>query len=65
MDQDQLNPYVAYEGYVVRVPHNPLKVLRLIARLKKFKSRIRAKLMPRGTIELARLDCYPTLNQSG
>ena len=23
MDQDQLNPYVAYEGYVVRVPHNP------------------------------------------
>ena len=22
MDQDQLNPYVAYEGYVVRVPHN-------------------------------------------
>lgn len=31
MDQDQLNPYVAYEGYVVRVPHNPLKsVLDLI-----------------------------------
>jgi hypothetical protein len=24
VDQDQLNPYVAYEGYVVRVPHNPL-----------------------------------------
>ena len=24
MDQDQLNPYVANEGYVVRVPHNPL-----------------------------------------
>ena len=24
MDQDQLNPYVAYEGCVVRVPHNPL-----------------------------------------
>ena len=23
MDQDQLNLYVAYEGYVVRVPHNP------------------------------------------
>jgi hypothetical protein len=23
MDQDQLNPYVAYEGYVVRVPHKP------------------------------------------
>ncbi len=23
VDQDQLNPYVAYEGYVVRVPHNP------------------------------------------
>ena len=23
MDQDQLNPYVAHEGYVVRVPHNP------------------------------------------
>jgi len=22
VDQDQLNPYVAYEGYVVRVPHN-------------------------------------------
>jgi hypothetical protein len=22
--QDLLNPYVAYEGYVVRVPHNPL-----------------------------------------
>lgn len=28
VDQDQLNPYVAYEGYVVRVPHNPL--MRLI-----------------------------------
>jgi len=26
VDQDQLNPYVAYEGYVVRVPHNPLKL---------------------------------------
>lgn len=25
VDQDQLNPYVAYEGYVVRVPHNPLQ----------------------------------------
>jgi hypothetical protein len=24
VDQDQLNPYVAYEGYVVRVPHHPL-----------------------------------------
>ena len=24
VDQDQLNPYVAYEGYVVRIPHNPL-----------------------------------------
>ncbi len=24
MDQDQLNPYVANEGYVLRVPHNPL-----------------------------------------
>ena len=24
VDQDQLNPCVAYEGYVVRVPHNPL-----------------------------------------
>ena len=24
VDQDQLNPYVANEGYVVRVPHNPL-----------------------------------------
>ncbi|MEI6116026.1 MAG: hypothetical protein WCP99_15840, partial [Burkholderiales bacterium] len=24
VDQDQLNPYVAIEGYVVRVPHNPL-----------------------------------------
>jgi hypothetical protein len=24
VDQDQLNPYVAYEGYVVRVPHNQL-----------------------------------------
>jgi hypothetical protein len=24
MDQDQFNPYEAYEGYVVRVPHNPL-----------------------------------------
>jgi hypothetical protein len=23
VDQDQLNPYVAKEGYVVRVPHNP------------------------------------------
>ena len=23
MDQDQLNPYVADEGYVVRIPHNP------------------------------------------
>ena len=23
MDQDQLNPYVANEGYVVRVPHHP------------------------------------------
>ena len=23
MDQDQLNPYVANEGYLVRVPHNP------------------------------------------
>jgi len=23
VDQDQFNPYVAYEGYVVRVPHNP------------------------------------------
>jgi hypothetical protein len=23
MDQDQLNPYVAIEEYVVRVPHNP------------------------------------------
>jgi hypothetical protein len=23
VDQDQLNPYVAYEGNVVRVPHNP------------------------------------------
>jgi len=23
VDQDQLNPYVAYEGYVVRVPHHP------------------------------------------
>ncbi len=23
VDQDQLNPYVANEGYVVRVPHNP------------------------------------------
>jgi hypothetical protein len=22
VDQDQLNPYVANEGYVVRVPHN-------------------------------------------
>ena len=28
VDQDQLNPYVAYEGYVVRVPHNPLMKLR-------------------------------------
>ena len=28
MDQDQLNPNVANEGYVVRVPHNPL--MRLI-----------------------------------
>jgi hypothetical protein len=26
VDQDQLIPYVAYEGYVVRVPHNPLSV---------------------------------------
>jgi len=26
VDQDPLNPYVAYEGYVVRVPHNPLSV---------------------------------------
>ena len=25
VDQDQLNPYVANEGYVVRVPHNPPK----------------------------------------
>jgi hypothetical protein len=25
VDQDQLNPYMAYEGYVVRVPHNPLR----------------------------------------
>jgi len=24
VDQDQLNPYLAYEGYVARVPHNPL-----------------------------------------
>ena len=23
VDQDQLNPYVAYKGYVVRVPHTP------------------------------------------
>jgi hypothetical protein len=23
VDQDQLNPYVANEGYVVRVPHHP------------------------------------------
>ena len=23
VDQDQLNQYAAYEGYVVRVPHNP------------------------------------------
>ena len=23
MDQDQLNLYLAYEGYVDRVPHNP------------------------------------------
>ena len=23
VDQDQLNPYVVYEGHVVRVPHNP------------------------------------------
>jgi hypothetical protein len=29
VDQDQLNPYVAYEGYVVRVPHNPLRSLRI------------------------------------
>ena len=28
MDQDQLNPYVANEGYVVRVPHNPLMKVR-------------------------------------
>ena len=28
MDQDQLNPYVAYEGYVVRVPHHSLRVMR-------------------------------------
>jgi hypothetical protein len=27
VDQDQLNPYVAYEGYVVRVPHNSLQVI--------------------------------------
>jgi hypothetical protein len=27
VDQDQLNPYEAYEGYVVRVPHNPLSFL--------------------------------------
>ena len=27
MDQDQLNPYVAYEGYVVRVLHNPLMIV--------------------------------------
>jgi hypothetical protein len=26
-----LNPYVAYEGYVVRVPHNPL--MRLIGEI--------------------------------
>jgi len=24
VDQDQLNTFVAYEGYVVRVPHNPI-----------------------------------------
>ena len=30
MDQDQLNPFVANEGYVVRVPHNPLVQLQLI-----------------------------------
>jgi len=24
VDQDQLNPYVSIEGYVVRVPHNAL-----------------------------------------
>ena len=30
VDQDQLNPYVAYEGYVVRVPHNPLKYLEFL-----------------------------------
>jgi len=29
VDQDQLNPYVAYEGYVVRVPHNPLRFYNL------------------------------------
>ncbi len=28
MDQDQLNPYVAYEGYVVRVPHNQPKCVK-------------------------------------
>jgi hypothetical protein len=29
VDQDQLNPYVAYEGYVARVPHNPLFSLQI------------------------------------
>jgi len=26
VDQDQLNPYVANEGYVIRVPHNPRNI---------------------------------------
>ena len=30
MDQDQLNPYVAYEGYVVRVPRHPLIIPRKV-----------------------------------
>jgi hypothetical protein len=30
MNQDQLNQDVAYEGYIVRVPHNPPVNYRLI-----------------------------------
>ncbi len=30
VNQDQLNSYEAYEGYVVRFPHNPLLPLWLL-----------------------------------
>jgi len=56
VDQDQMNPHVAYKGYVVRVPHN----LQLAVTYRIFSGRLRYIHLIKKDVELE-LGCNATI----